>query len=241
MQENDDDGGVGPTPPIPPVNPSSGGGGGGGDPSPENILKNHSDKTWNELTQQEQDALLAYGCGTSCWAENQSGGFHNADALHDPAVYISAAFGGWASGLFETSFWGAAAACISNVVCRWATGMAGGAGAELAQTCGTCGTTRPDLVRSPGALQIDADGASVYCRTCVANGVTPLNPNGKFWIHSFNEFEQQANNLHVSPPSFTPQHGVGDGAGHFSAFAGAVGQAWEILNTWIRSSGKTIP
>ncbi len=171
----------------------------------------------------------------SCWrdvATDISGTYQ------DPAVYISVAFGGWASGLFETSVWGAATACVSNVVCRLLTGMAGGAGADISQTCGNCGTTRPDLVRSPGALRVDPDGATVWCRNCVANGDTPLDPNDSYWIHSFNEFEQQANSLQVSPPSYTPEYG---GPGHFSTFAGAVGEAWEALNAWIRSGGKTKP
>jgi hypothetical protein len=46
----------------------------------------------------------------------------------DPAVYISLAFGGWASGLFSTAFWGSATACVANVVCRWVTGAVGGIG-----------------------------------------------------------------------------------------------------------------
>jgi RHS repeat-associated protein len=171
----------------------------------------------------------------SCWRDvtpDISG------TLEDPAVYISIAFGGWASGLFSTTFWGAATACAANAVCALITGMAGGAGADISQTCGNCGTTRPDLVRTSGILRIDADGASVFCRTCVANGATRLDPTGSYYIHSFDEFEQQANNWNVPPPSYTPQYG---GAGHFSTFAGAVGEAWEALNAWIRSGGKTKP
>jgi hypothetical protein len=48
----------------------------------------------------------------------------------DPAVYLSFTFGGWASGLFSTTFWGAATACIGNGICASLTGMVGGAGAS---------------------------------------------------------------------------------------------------------------
>jgi hypothetical protein len=65
----------------------------------------------------------------SCWFD---GATNISGTYQDPAVYISLAFGGWGSGLFSTSFWGAATACIGNVVCTSLTGMAGGAGAANA-------------------------------------------------------------------------------------------------------------
>jgi hypothetical protein len=57
---------------------------------------------WQDLTSEERSIL-----SESNWEKggfNDNGDARNADALHDPAVYVSLAFGGWASGLFETSF-----------------------------------------------------------------------------------------------------------------------------------------
>jgi RHS repeat-associated protein len=89
--------------------------------------RNHQTTGWNELSSDERSILSEGNWDRGGY--NDNGGVSKADPLHDPAVYISFVFGGWASGLSETSFWTGATACISNPICSTVTGMAGGAGA----------------------------------------------------------------------------------------------------------------
>ena len=107
-------------------------------------------------------------------------------------------------------------------------------------TCGDCGTVKPNLVRSWGALRIDDDGASVYYETCVARGNTPYDADGKYWINSFNEFENMASKYGVGGPEYS---GNPADPGHFSVFVGGEGSGavYEILNSWIREVGPSIP
>jgi RHS repeat-associated protein len=85
---------------------------------------------WQQLSAEDR-SILSEGH----WDEggfNDNGEVSKADLLHDPAVYVSLAFGGWATGLLETSFWGAATSCISSAICSTITGTA--AGTEAAET-----------------------------------------------------------------------------------------------------------
>jgi hypothetical protein len=90
-------------------------GGGGSNPS------SGGDPNSNNGTQAGYYCETGYGC----WKDGVT---DISGTLYDPAVYISLTVGGWASGLLDATFWGAATACVSNVVCRWVTGMAGGGG-----------------------------------------------------------------------------------------------------------------
>jgi hypothetical protein len=80
-----------------------------------------------KIVEKKEKPEGGYYCEPSygCWKD---GATDISGTWQDPAVYISLAVGGWASGLFETSFWGTATACIGNIVCRWVTGMTGGVG-----------------------------------------------------------------------------------------------------------------
>jgi hypothetical protein len=132
--------------------------------------------------------------------------------------------------------------CLQSPICTALIGAGGtGSGSSRAsassgEICGNCGTIRPDLVRNPGALRVDPDGVSVFCRNCVANGKTILDPNGRYFIWSFDEFAEQAVKYGVSTPTYTAPP-----SGHFSTWAGAVNAIFDALNIWIRSGGKKTP
>ena len=112
----------------------------------------------------------------SCWRDV---GTNISGTLEDPAVYVSLAFGGWASGLFETSFWGAATACIGNPVCRAVTGMAGGAGA-VSQTDYYV-TANGQAIPSTGYRYSAGSGFN----NAMANGSLPARSEGTYFTFQY--------------------------------------------------------
>ncbi len=103
-------------------------------------------------------------------------------------------------------------------------------------TCPQCGTVRPDLVRSQGALQIDPDGASVGCATCVDLGQSYME-SGQGWRIPWSAVEAEAQASGVRGPEWT-----GPQLDHFGIFRdGPIDRntpLWKRLNQFIRSFPK---